>query len=263
MGCPSSGLALVIPARLASSRLPRKLLLTVSGRTILEWTHRRAVAACGAASVWVATDSEEIAGVVAGFGGQVLRTGPQPSGTHRVAAAVALLPAAPRWVINLQGDEPLVEPRAIAAVAERLAAGGEALVTCAAPLPSRDAWLDPNVVKVVCRADRSALYFSRHPIPGSLRGTGPEAFAAARRQVHQHVGIYGFPAALLQRYVELAPTPLAEIEALEQLRALEAGIRIEVVAVAAAPAVDTAEDFERVRRRLASAEDGAEEATGR
>ncbi|MCK4412568.1 MAG: 3-deoxy-manno-octulosonate cytidylyltransferase [Candidatus Eisenbacteria sp.] len=252
MGCPRSGLAIVIPARLDSSRIPRKLLLSAAGRTILEWTYRRAVAACRAEAVWVATDSDEIAATVTGFGGQVLRTGAHPSGTHRVAAAVAQLAEPPDGVINLQGDEPLIDPGTIVKVAERLRGGAPSIVTCGAPLRSLAEWRDPSVVKVVCRADGTALYFSRQPIPGSRAGTGEEGFALARGRVYQHVGIYGFPTPLLARFARLEATPLAEIEGLEQLRALEAGLSIEVVPIeAAVPAVDTPGDLERVRRQLA------------
>jgi len=258
MGWPRDGLAIIIPARLESSRLPRKLLIEIAGRSVLEWTWRRARAAGVARRIQVATDSSEIAAAVEAFGGAVVRTGPQPTGTHRVAEAAARLDPAPRWVINLQGDEPCIDPAAIARVAERLcgqgpagdaAANGAALVTAAAPLASFSDWQDPGIVKVVCRASGEALYFSRQPIPGSPRGIAETDFDRVRGLAFQHVGIYGYPAEILQRFVRLAPSRLAEIESLEQLRAMEAGIPIHVVRLErAAPSLDTPADLERLRR---------------
>lgn len=244
-------LAIVIPARLESSRFPAKLLQTVAGRTVLAWTWSRAVAAAGAANVWIATDSEAIAREATGFGAAVLQTGACASGTDRVGAAVAALAPAPRWVINLQGDEPLMEPAVIIQVAERLRRTDDAIVTCASPLACYEDWIDPGVVKVISAPDGRALCFSRLPIPGTRGPAGPAAFAAVRGRVHQHIGLYGFPCGLLRRFLALSPTELERIEGLEQWRALEAGMPILVVPVAwSAPSIDTREDLERARPAL-------------
>jgi len=244
-------LAILIPARLESSRFPGKLLQSVAGRSVLEWTWSRAVAAVGQESVWIATDSAEIARTVAGFGGAVLRTGPCASGTDRVGAALNAIAPAPRWVINLQGDEPLMEPAVILKVAERLRRTDDAIVTCASPLACYEDWIDPAVVKVISAPDGRALCFSRLPIPGTRAPRGPAAFAAVRGRVRQHIGLYGFPAGLLQRFLALSPTELEAAEGLEQWRALEAGIPILVVPVDwSAPAIDTPADLERARPAL-------------
>jgi 3-deoxy-manno-octulosonate cytidylyltransferase (CMP-KDO synthetase) len=254
MGWPRQDLAIIIPARLHSTRLPRKLLIEIAGRSVLEWTWRRARAAGVGGGVWIAWDSPEIAAAVREFGGAGLATGAQRSGTDRVAAAAELLSPPPRWVINLQGDEPLIEPEAIRSVAARLCEDGAAIVTAAAPLGSPAEWADPAVVKVVCKASGEALYFSRRPIPGVPRVGGEADFDRVREVALQHVGIYGFSLELLRRFVRLPPSPLAEIESLEQLRALEAGIPIQVVRLARAePAVDTAADLSRVEQRLLAA----------
>ena len=258
MGWPRDGLAIIIPARLESSRLPRKLLIEIHGRTVLEWTWRRARASGVARHVAIATDSAEITAAARAFGADVIATGPQPTGTHRVAQAAGRLAPPPRWVIDLQGDEPRIDPQAIIRVAERLCGAGAgeagtsddaAIVTAAAPLASLAEWRDAGVVKVVCRPSGEALYFSRAPVPGTPSAAEEGAFARVRGLALQHVGIYGYPAALLQRFVKLAPSPLAEIESLEQLRALEAGIPIRVVRLErAAPSLDTPADLERLRR---------------
>ncbi|MBM3318152.1 MAG: 3-deoxy-manno-octulosonate cytidylyltransferase [Candidatus Eisenbacteria bacterium] len=257
MGQAQEGLAVIIPARLASTRLPRKLLALAAGRPILEWTWRRACLACGPDAVWIATDSDEIASAAASFGARVVPTGEHRCGTERVAEAATRLSPTPEWVINLQGDEPLVELGTLRALARALSCDPGSIATCGAPLESPAAWLDPAVVKVVDAADGRILYFSRAPVPGTREGGGAEAFVRVSRRVRRHIGIYGFPRALLARFVTLAPAPLEEAESLEQMRAIEAGLPMRLVRVAAAPpAVDTPADLEAVRRILASA-DGA------
>jgi len=242
------GAAVVIPARLESTRLPRKLLQTIAGRTVLEWTYSRARAARGLQGVWIATDSDEISATAQAFGAAVVRTGPHASGTDRVAAAAAAIRPAPRWVINVQGDEPLLDPRAIEGVAAALREEPEAIVTCAAPLAAYEDWLDPAVVKVVVNAQGRALYFSRAPIPGAPGGATAESFARIRPLVRHHIGIYGYSLALLQRFAALPPAALERAESLEQLRALEAGIAVRVLVLeGAAVAVDTPADLARVR----------------
>jgi 3-deoxy-manno-octulosonate cytidylyltransferase (CMP-KDO synthetase) len=247
MDSAKQGLAVIIPARFESVRFPGKLLHEIAGKTVLERTWRRAREIGGLQGIWIATDSDEIARAAASFGAGVLRTGRHPSGTDRVGEAVGAIQPAPGWVINLQGDEPLLDPRAIEQVAAALRAGDGEIVTCAAPLASPRDWLDPAVVKVVISRAGRALYFSRAPVPGSPSGPVPEAFELARQHAFQHIGIYGYPVALLQRFLALAPSPLEEAESLEQLRALEAGIPIRVIRLTvSSPAVDTPADLLRV-----------------
>ncbi len=245
MGLAQEGLAVIIPARLESTRLPRKLLKTIASHTVLEWTWRRAAAAVGAQCVWIATDSDEIAAVARAFGAQVIRTAAHRCGSERVAAAAVTLGLTPRFVVNLQADEPLIDPQAIRGAAERLTQGDETIVTCGAPLTSPEAWSDPAVVKVVATATGRVLFFSRAPIPW---GGSQDGFARVRELVSQHVGLYGYPRAMLERFVQLPPSPLELAESLEQMRALEAGMPMQLVRLArAAPAVDTPKDLERVR----------------
>jgi 3-deoxy-manno-octulosonate cytidylyltransferase (CMP-KDO synthetase) len=247
MASAAAGPAIVIPARLDATRFPGKLLHRIAGRSILEWTWRRAREVAGISGVWVATDSDEIAREASAFGAPVLRTQAHRSGTDRVGAAVRQIRPAPRWVVNLQGDEPLVAPRTIARLCDTLRATDEEMVTCAAPVSSLDEWRDPNVAKVVCSADGRALYFSRAPIPASKRGVDKEAFATLRLLPLAHVGIYGYPASVLERLLALPAAPLEQAESLEQLRALEAGIPIRVVHVdVGGYGVDTPQDLLRV-----------------
>ena len=209
----------VVPARAASTRLPRKLLLAESGRPLLAHTLERCLAARRPARVVAAVDSEELAAVARAAGAEAVLTDPQlPSGSDRVWAAVQALPDAAR-VVNVQGDEAEIEPQAIDAVCAALEEGAAA-VTLAAPLPA-GAFEDPGAVKVVCTLDGRALYFSRAPIPFPRHAGG----AAARL----HVGVYGYARATLAAFAAWAPTPLERSESLEQLRLLENGVALQVL----------------------------------
>ena len=238
-----------IPARYASTRLPGKPLLPIAGRPMIEHVHRRAATVPGVDRVVVLTDDERIASAVRGFGGEVEMT-PEDcaSGTDRIAWA------ARQWaedaaVINVQGDEPLIEPAVIRNLADHLRQHpDDAIVTCAAAAEERE-FGDPNAVKVVVSARGYALYFSRAAIP--YPRTGGIAGAAPRK----HIGIYGYQRAALLRLAALEPTPLERTEGLEQLRALENGIPIRVLtAERPSPGVDTAEDLARVEALLNAAE---------
>src|SRR5574337_324638 len=247
------GFQVVIPARYASSRLPAKPLADIAGKPMILRVLERALES-GAEDVWVATDHPEILAVVEAAGGQVVPTRPDhPSGTDRLAEVVETL----GWgddtiVVNLQGDEPLMDPALIAAVAVELAEDRDAAIATAChPLQSAEEFFNPNVVKVVCDERRRALYFSRAPIPWAR-----DAFATSRDALpenlpaRRHLGLYAYRAAFLRRYASLAPAPLEGWEALEQLRALWHGYPIRVLEISHAPpaGVDTAEDLERVRR---------------
>jgi len=247
-----AGFHIVIPARYASTRLPGKPLADIGGKPMVVRVLEQACKA-GAASVWVATDHVAVLDAVKAAAGDALMTrADHSSGTDRLAEVVdALGWSADDIVVNVQGDEPLIDPALIAAVARALADTPDAAIATAAH-PLRDAaeFFNPNVVKVVCDARDHALYFSRAPIPWAR-----DAFAANREAipfglpVQRHVGIYAYRVAFLRRYAGLVPSPLENWEALEQLRALWHGYRIRVLSVDEAPAagVDTPEDLERVR----------------
>ena len=241
---------IVIPARLASSRLPDKPLVDIGGIPMIVRVMQRAAAA-GIGDVWVATDAARVADAVRAAGGRVELTAlDHTSGTDRIGELARRFD----WsdddiVVNVQGDEPLMPPPLIGQVAALLRAHPEAgIATLAVPLNDPDEWRDPNVVKVVATPTGHALYFSRAPIPH-----GRDSAADALRTARRHLGLYAYRVAALQRMVAGAPTPLERLEKLEQLRALALGIAIVVAdaEVAAGPGVDTPQDLTRVRELVA------------
>ena len=234
-------LAALIPARYAAQRLPGKSLADICGAPMVVRVAERARRAAGIDEVAVATDDERIANAVQAAGFRALMTDPAcRNGTERIAQAAHDLPA--DGYLNVQGDEPLIDPRAIARVAELVRSGAQ-MATLARPLePGEGA--RPQVVKVVLDARHRALYFSRSLIPYPRREGEVTPLA--------HIGIYGFSAETLRRFARLEETPLERAEGLEQLRAIWHGIPIEVAVVDHRPAaVDTPEDLERVRRLFA------------
>jgi len=242
----------VIPARAASTRLPGKPLLDIAGKPMVVRTAERA-ALSGARQVVVATDDTRIRDVVAAHGFQALMTRPDhPTGTDRLAEVAEHLGLDDdAVVVNVQGDEPLIEPTLIDAVAQLLARSPEAAIaTCAAPIGDAQALFNPNVVKVVCDARGGALYFSRAPIPWArdALADGQQRLAAGLPAL-QHIGLYAYRAGFLKRFPGLAVGTLETFESLEQLRAMENGFRIAVMTVDSHPAagVDTEADLERVR----------------
>ncbi len=251
-----SGRALgVIPARLASTRLHEKPLHPILGRPLIEWVWRRVSAIPALDTVVVATDSKRVAALCDGLGAPVVLTSPDhPSGTDRVAE-VARRPEFRDypWVVNIQGDEPLVNGGDVSEAVALVRDGGWDVGTCAAPVGDMACFRDPSVVKVARGGDGRALYFSRAPIPARRDGP-PTAEDLSGPPFLRHVGLYAYTREALERWVALEPSPLEEIERLEQLRALEAGIRIGVALVeAATPGVDTPEDVVRVERQLSAA----------
>jgi len=248
----------LMPARMRSTRLPGKMLADVGGKPLVAWVVERAQAS-GAQAVVVATDHSDIAAALAPYGCRVCLTSPgHETGTDRLAEAVAQLALADgEIIVNVQGDEPLIDPALIRGVAGALAAHPEAsIATAAHPIDSAETFFDPNVVKVVIDDEGFAQYFSRAPIPYAR-----EAFARSRAALPQglpayrHIGIYAYRVRFLKQFSGLAPTAAERFEALEQLRALGHGHRI-VVAVwdaPLAPGVDTPQDLERVRRELGQA----------
>ncbi len=239
---------ILIPARLDSTRLPRKALADLGGRPMILRTLDRALDS-GAASVTVATDSEEIAAVVRNAGGEAMLTDPaHRSGTDRLAeAAVRLGLDSSAVVVNLQGDEPAMPAACLRQVAALLAEDEAAdMATLWQPLADEAQWRDPNVVKLVADYKRRALYFSRAPIPWPRAGGGPGEAGC------RHVGLYAYRASSLAAWTKLPESRLEALESLEQLRALEAGWRI-LADRACAPipvGIDTPEDLERFRATL-------------
>ena len=248
-GQPASGTSLAssvivgaIPARYGSTRLPGKPLLPIAGRPMIEHVYERVSRARGLDRIVVLTDDERIARAVERFGGEWEMTPAEcASGTDRIAHAARQWQAAA--VVNVQGDEPLIDPEAVSRIAAHLAEHpGDPVVTLAADARPEEIG-DPNAVKVVVDLAGYALYFSRATIPY------PRQAGAASSL--KHLGIYGYQREALLRLAALPQTPLERSESLEQLRALENGIRIRVLRAGnASPGVDTREDLERVARLL-------------
>jgi 3-deoxy-manno-octulosonate cytidylyltransferase (CMP-KDO synthetase) len=245
----------IVPARLASTRLPRKPLADIGGVPMVVRVARNATAS-GAERVTVAADSVEIVDACSAHGVEALLTrADHASGTDRLAEAVEQLGLADdALVVNVQGDEPLMPAAVVRRVAEALAQRTDcAIATASHPLHDAAEFFSPNVVKVVTDANGRALYFSRAPIPWSR-----DAFAADRDRLppglpaQRHVGLYAYRAGFLRRFPQLPPTPLEQHESLEQLRALAHGFGITVIELPEAlpPGVDTPEDLERVRALL-------------
>lgn len=248
---PAAPFTVIIPARLASTRLPNKPLADLGGKPMVVRVAERA-ARSGADRVIVATDHADIAAACAAHGVEACLTrADHPSGTDRIAeVARALGLADDAVVVNLQGDEPLIDPDLLAATAARVDAAVP-MATCAHPLAAMADLLNPNVVKVVLDRAGRALYFSRAPIPwhrdGFAAAALPDGYAALR-----HIGLYAYRNDFLQAYPTLAPSPLELAEALEQLRVLWHGYPIAVHVTDSAPpgGVDTPEDLLRVRRHF-------------
>ena len=240
----------IIPARLASTRLPGKPLADLGGKPMVVRVAEQALLS-GAARVIVATDHDSIRAACAAHGVEVCMTrADHPSGTDRIAEVARTLELPPdAVVVNLQGDEPLIDPALLAACASHISAAVP-MATCAHPLHDMADAFNPNVVKVVLDKANRALYFSRATIPWHRDG-----FAQSRENLPQgyvplrHIGLYAYSNAFLQAYPQLSASPLEAIEALEQLRVLWHGYAIAVHVTDSAPAagVDTPEDLERVR----------------
>ena len=233
--------AVVIPARYASSRLPGKPLLRETGKYLIQHVYEQAARAKCAKLVVVATDDDRIRAAVESFGGQAVMTRPDhPSGTDRVAEVAAKLGS--DVIVNVQGDEPQIDPAAIDQLAGLLADPAADMATLAVPLPDREAYLSPNVVKVVCDDRGRALYFSRSPVP-FVRDGEPD-FAARPARFLQHLGVYAYRRNFLLKLAATPPHPLEEAEKLEQLRLLGTGGTIGVGVVAHAHrGVDTPADY--------------------
>jgi 3-deoxy-manno-octulosonate cytidylyltransferase (CMP-KDO synthetase) len=251
------GVTVVIPARYASTRFPGKPLADLCGKPMIQWVCERSASCELVDRVIVATDDKRIARAVDSFGGDVVMTrSDHPTGTDRLAEVAAALDD--ELIVNVQGDEPLIDPAMIqAAVAPLLADGAIPMGTLKTPLTSMEEYLNPNVVKVVTDQQGFALYFSRTPIPyprdfnDDLEQRWPELATA------KHIGLYVYRRDFLIKYPHLQATPLESQECLEQLRALEHGYRIRVAETdLVGQGVDTPEDLERVKAILVSSSSG-------
>jgi 3-deoxy-manno-octulosonate cytidylyltransferase (CMP-KDO synthetase) len=237
--------AVIIPARMASTRLPGKALLDLGGKPMIHWVWEAARRARGISRVLVATDSPEIAAAVTGFGGEAVMThASHESGTDRVAEAARRVDAG--IIVNLQGDEPFLPPRILEALVDGFKASSCQMGTLITPITDPSDITNPARAKVVCRKDGRILYFSRLPIP-CVREAGDSY------PYYKHVGIYIFRREFLFQFAALPPSPLERAERLEQLRALENGHDIIGVPVEYQGfGVDTAEDARVARAEIAS-----------
>ncbi|KMV33582.1 MULTISPECIES: 3-deoxy-manno-octulosonate cytidylyltransferase [Franconibacter] len=242
----------IIPARYASTRLPGKPLVDINGKPMIVHVLERARES-GAERIIVATDHEEVARAVQAAGGEVCMTrADHQSGTERLAEVVEKCGFADDTVIvNVQGDEPAIPPAIIRQLADNLTKSAAGMATLAVPIDSAEEAFNPNAVKVVRDAEGYALYFSRATIPWDR-----DRFAQSRESIGdtllRHIGIYGYRAGFIRRYVTWQPSQLERIEMLEQLRVLWYGEKIHVDVAQEVPGtgVDTPEDLERVRKEM-------------
>jgi 3-deoxy-manno-octulosonate cytidylyltransferase (CMP-KDO synthetase) len=243
----------VIPARLQSSRLPRKLLLAETGKPLIQYTWEQARRAKSLAGVIVATDSEEIARVVRGFDGHVEMTGEHPSGTDRIAEVVRRSCRDAQIIVNIQGDEPEIDPQHIDLLVKTLAEHpGVEMSTLATPITSRRELDDHSCNKVVCADDGRALYFSRATIP-FVRDAIWDELLQTNSPWLLHLGLYAYRVEFLLKLTKLPPSRLERLEKLEQLRVLEMGANIQVAVVEQrSVGIDTPEDYARFVERMRS-----------
>ena len=236
----------VLPARWGSTRFPGKPLHLIAGKPLIQHVWERCGECTALHDLVVATDDSRIFDAVHAFGGRAIMTSPDhPTGTDRIAETLRSFPKATH-VVNIQGDEPLIDPALIDELANAISApDGPEMATAANPLdPSDPAVADPNVVKVACAKNGRALYFSRSPLPYFRN-------PVAGLPVLRHKGIYAYRRAFLEQYVTWPPTPLEQAESLEQLRALENGSTILVLPTTdTSPGVDTPEQAVEIERLL-------------
>ena len=242
----------IIPARLASTRLPNKPLADIMGKPMIVRTAEQ-VQKSGASAIYIATDSQQVVDAVRPYGIECLMTkSNHPTGTDRLAEAIDLLQLGEAEIIvNIQGDEPLIRPEVIDAVATQLQQNpNAAIATVATPYADDAEFFNPNSVKVVCGLSGQALYFSRAPIPWSRDAMQQDPTALAPNLTAlKHIGIYAYRTCFLRQFPNLPRGPLETHESLEQLRALENGYGISVYISPSAPApgVDTVADLNKVR----------------
>ena len=235
---------IVIPARWASTRFPGKPLAPIAGVSLIQRVYERAASSQRANATYVATDDERIFDHVSGFGGKVVRPeGDFASGTDRIAAALPMIESNESEpfdvIVNVQGDEPLIDISSVDALIARLETSPVGIATLASPLETYEEFHARDIVKVVRDSIGNALYFSRAPI-------------GSRETAMRHIGVYAYRRAAIERFVALAPAPLERAESLEQLRALQHGFRIAVLQTTKPHlGVDRPEDVARVESELA------------
>ncbi|MEM8549177.1 MAG: 3-deoxy-manno-octulosonate cytidylyltransferase [Verrucomicrobiota bacterium] len=240
--------AVIIPARLDSSRLPRKVLIDIGGKPMLQRVWEQAMKMEKADQVAIATDSDEIHTQAQAWGATVFMTSPAcQSGTERLAT---LLPEiGSTFFLNVQGDEPFIQPELLDSLVRVWEETHCDLVTAVYRIRTHREVFDPNLVKVVRRADGQALYFSRSPVP-HVRGAAHETWPEGHT-FWAHIGVYGYSRETLARYLDFSPTELELAEKLEQLRFLEHGLSMQTVETAYEPlGIDTPEDLELARSQL-------------
>ena len=239
-----------IPARMASTRLPRKMLLDLGGKPLLQHTWERVSQMKNAASVTIVTDDESIQAAAKGWGARVLMSSPDcENGTARIASVLGELPG--EFIVNVQGDEPFVDPKMLDALVDRWNKVPSDLVTPVYPITDLEDLTSTGVVKVARAHNGQALYFSRSIIP-HVRGVPVEHWLEKGR-FWGHIGVYGFRREVLAAYPTLPPSPLQELESLEQLRFLEAGYVFQTCEAAEKSlAIDFLEDLERARLHLSA-----------
>jgi 3-deoxy-manno-octulosonate cytidylyltransferase (CMP-KDO synthetase) len=241
----------VIPARYASTRFPGKPLVDLCGKPMIQWVYERTARCLAVNRVIVATDDERIVNAVRTFGGEVMMTRADHStGTDRLAEVAAQIDSA--LIVNVQGDEPLIDPRMIEQAIEPMRRNpGVPMGTLKSRILTVEEYLSPNVVKVVTDRNDYALFFSRAPIPCGRDVIDRLDSRFDDIHAYKHIGLYVYRRDFLLTYHKLAPTPLEELEKLEQLRALENGFRVKVAETRLTSiGVDTPEDLERVRQLL-------------
>lgn len=245
----------VIPARYASSRLPGKMLVLLAGKPMIQWVWEGVSESSMVERVIIATDDECIREAADGFGAEAVMTDPElPSGTDRVAAAVKEIDV--EWIVNVQGDEPMIRGEHLDEFISGL--GDSDMATVARAMGPEDNPQDPNVVKVVSGYQGDALYFSRSPVPyvreeSDREGALDWKARGAEPVWWHHLGIYAYRKPTLEKLVSLPPSSLEQLEKLEQLRALQNGIAIKVIPTSfISVGVDTPEDVKRVEALLSS-----------
>jgi 3-deoxy-manno-octulosonate cytidylyltransferase (CMP-KDO synthetase) len=246
---PSPKKVVIIPARLASSRLPDKVILDLGGKPIVQRVYEQAQKAKTIDAVFIATDSDQVSGICRNFTENVIMTrADHPTGTDRIAEAIGAMEA--DIIINVQGDEPFIDPDVIDALGNRIENLGVPMATVASRIGQVEDLLNPNIVKVTIDSHKNALYFSRSVIPFA-REVNWQALTEVPEEMtyYRHFGIYAFQRHFLLGYAAMMPTFLEKTEKLEQLRALENGYTINVVVTdRQSIGIDTEEDLQKARK---------------
>ncbi len=240
----------IIPARYASTRFPAKALADIAGKSMVQRVYEQARQASSLNEVVVATDHEAIFSHVQSFGGRVVMTSPDhPSGTDRCFEASQRVGADYDFVINIQGDEPFIQPQQIDTLASVLTSAGVQLATLIRKIDDPEALFDPNKVRVILNVFHEAIYFSRNPIP-YVRGAERETWLQ-KHTFYQHVGMYAYRPDILAEITRLPVSSLEKAESLEQLRWIENGYRIKTAVTAhESMGIDTPEDLQKVLAKL-------------